>query len=135
MLYRLSASADALGKLEPLPFLDAGNLQQREKDLENLLASHLLDVLFEDAPLLAMFQERQLQAEADLYAVNRNGDLVIFELKRGAPERMQSCRRSATRSAPAAGSFRNCSAAMMRISRRRGWRGLTSVKPIEMRSS
>jgi hypothetical protein len=83
MLYRLSPSAGELGKLEPLPFLDAGDLQQREKDLENLLASHLLDVLFEDAPLLALFQERQFQDEADLYAANRNGDLVIFELKRG----------------------------------------------------
>ena len=84
VLYRLSATTGALGTLEPLPFLDAADLQQREKDLENLMAAHLLDVLFEDAPLLAIFQERQLQAEADLYAVDRNGDLVIFELKRGA---------------------------------------------------
>ncbi len=28
-------------------------------------------------------QERQLQSEADVYAINREGDLVIFELKRG----------------------------------------------------
>jgi hypothetical protein len=68
MLYRLSPGAAPLGKLEPLPFLDAGDLQQREKDLENLLASHLLDALFEDAPLLAIFQKRQFQAAADLYA-------------------------------------------------------------------
>src|SRR5438093_7370101 len=83
MLYRLSPSVEGLGTLEPLPFLDASSLQRTEKDLENLLATHLLDVLFEGAPLLPLFQERQLQSEADIYALNRNGDLVIFELKRG----------------------------------------------------
>ncbi len=83
MLYLLSPSNEGLGTLEPLPFLDASNLQGTEKDLENLLATHLLDVLFEGAPLLPIFQERQLQSEADLYAINREGDLVIFELKRG----------------------------------------------------
>ena len=83
MLYRLSPSNEGLGTLEPLPVLDASDLQRTEKDLENLLATHLLDVLFEGAPLLPIFQERQLQSEADVYAVNREGDLVIFELKRG----------------------------------------------------
>lgn len=83
MLYRLSPSVEGLGTLEPLPFLDASALQRTEKDLENLLATHLLDVLFEGAPLLPVFQERQLQSEADIYALNRDGDLVIFELKRG----------------------------------------------------
>ena len=42
-----------------------------------------MDVLFEDAALITIFQERQHQAEADLYALNKAGDLVIFELKRG----------------------------------------------------
>lgn len=83
MLYRLTPSSEGLGSLEPLPFLDASALQRTEKDLENLLATHLLDVLFEGAPLLPIFQERQLQSEADLYALNRDGDLVVFELKRG----------------------------------------------------
>lgn len=83
MLYLLSPSNEGLGTLEPLPFLDASDLQRTEKDLENLLATHLLDVLFEGAPLLPIFQERQLQSEADVYAINREGDLVIFELKRG----------------------------------------------------
>jgi hypothetical protein len=83
MLYRLSSRNEGLGSLEPLPFRDAAGLQKTEKDLENLLAAHLLDVLFEDAPLLPIFQERQLQSEADIYAVNREGDLVVFELKRG----------------------------------------------------
>ncbi len=83
MLYRLSPAPQGLGTLEPLSFLDASALQRTEKDLENLIATHLFDVLFEGAPLLPIFQERQLQPEADVYAIDRNGDLVIFELKRG----------------------------------------------------
>lgn len=83
MLYKLEHDGDKLGGLEPLPFLDAADLQKREKHVENLLAEHLLDVLFEDAALLPIFQERQLQAEGDLYALNNNGDMIIFELKRG----------------------------------------------------
>jgi hypothetical protein len=69
--------------LESIPFMDFAELGKIEKDLETLLAVNLLDVLFEDAPLMAIFQERPLQAEADLYALDRAGDLVIFELKRG----------------------------------------------------
>ena len=83
MLYKLTANDGGLGTLEPLPFLEVTDLQRREKDLENLLASHLLDVLFEDAALQPIFQERSRQAEADVYALNKSGDLVIFELKRG----------------------------------------------------
>jgi hypothetical protein len=83
MLYKLERDGDGLGTLDPLPFLDAADLQRREKHVENLLAEHLLDVLFEDAALLPIFQERSLQAEADLYALTRNGDMIIFELKRG----------------------------------------------------
>jgi hypothetical protein len=83
MLYKLAAKGEGLGALEPLPFLEVADLQKREKDLENLLASHLLDVLFEDAALQPIFQERSLKAEADVYALNKSGDLVLFELKRG----------------------------------------------------
>ena len=83
MLYKLSDTGQGLGTLEPLSFLEVADLQRTEKDLENLLADHLLDVLFEDVALMPIFQERQLQAEADVYALNKAGDLVIFELKRG----------------------------------------------------
>lgn len=83
MLYKLERHGDKLGTLEPLPFLDAADLQKQEKHVENLLAEHLLGVLFEDAALLPIFQERALQSEADLYALNRYGDLIVFELKRG----------------------------------------------------
>ena len=83
MLYKLNIADDRSKDLEPLPFLDFADLGKIEKDLEVLLANHLLDVLFEDAALMPIFRERQMQPEADLYALNRDGDLVIFELKRG----------------------------------------------------
>jgi hypothetical protein len=83
MLYRLTNSHDGSKDLEPLEFLDFAALGKVEKDLEVLLATHLLDVLFEDAALMPIFQERAMQAEADLYAINRTGELIIFELKRG----------------------------------------------------
>jgi hypothetical protein len=83
MLYKLKIVDGGANELEPLPFLDFADLGKIEKDLEVLLATHLLDVLFEDAALMPIFQERVMQAEADLYALNRAGNLVIFELKRG----------------------------------------------------
>jgi hypothetical protein len=69
--------------LEPIEFMDFAELGRIEKDLEILIANNLIDILFEDARLMPIFQERPLQAEADLYALDRAGDLVIFELKRG----------------------------------------------------
>jgi hypothetical protein len=46
------------GLLSRLPFLEVADLQKREKDLENLLAHHLPDVLFEDAALQPIFQDQ-----------------------------------------------------------------------------
>ena len=83
MLYKLKGSDHNITDLEPLSFLDFADLGKYEKDLEMLLADHLLDVLFEDAVLMTIFQERPMQAEADIYALNGSGDLIIFELKRG----------------------------------------------------
>ena len=79
MLYKLGHSTPGIfDSLKPLPFQNLG----LEKHLEDLLANNLLEVLFEDE-LMPIFQERSWQAEADIYALNRKGDLIIFELKRG----------------------------------------------------
>ncbi|HEX2950931.1 MAG TPA: hypothetical protein VHV83_15415 [Armatimonadota bacterium] len=83
MLYKLTIAEIGSKDLEPVPFLDFANIGKLEKDLEELLADHLLGVLFEDAALMPISQERPMQAEADIYALNREGDLIIFELKRG----------------------------------------------------
>ncbi|MEP1385255.1 MAG: hypothetical protein ABJK64_15845 [Paraglaciecola sp.] len=84
MLYKIEEQAEVFEKLEPVEFKDFSSFGKLEKDLENLIANSILDVLFEDARLMPVFQERQWQAEADIYALNENGELVIFELKRAS---------------------------------------------------
>jgi hypothetical protein len=78
MLFELT---DNLSGLKPLAFADFTHYQKSEKHLEELLSSHLFDVLFEGTPLLPFHQERSYQPEGDIYAVNVCGDLVILELK------------------------------------------------------
>ena len=79
MLYKLNAASGIPDKLTPLAF---GNLNL-EKHLENLMAAQMAGVLFEDNEMMPIFQERSQQPEADIYALNEKGDLIIFELKRG----------------------------------------------------
>jgi hypothetical protein len=78
MLYKLSKSAQTFDAIDPLPFSGL----PLEKALEDLLAQNLWDVLFEGSQLMPISQERSWQPEADIYALNEHGDLVIFELKR-----------------------------------------------------
>ena len=78
MLYKLNEE----NEIEKMEFMNFSDQDKLEKDLENLLAKNLTDTLFETKPLLTIFQERSLQAEADIYALDENGDLVVFELKR-----------------------------------------------------
>lgn len=82
MLYKIEHDGGRR-KISAQPFMNYEGLRQLEKDLEHLLAENLLNVLFEDASLMPIFQERNFQPEADIYALNKNGDLILFELKRG----------------------------------------------------
>ena len=82
MLYKLGSSNGKFDKLEPVAFKDFASFENLEKDLEELIAKSILDILFEDSSLMPIFQERQYQAEADIYALNEKGELIIFELKR-----------------------------------------------------
>lgn len=80
MLYKLRQADGVSASMTPLPFGD----MQREKHLEDLLAKHLPGLLFEDNELMPISQERARQEEADIYALNEKGDLIVFELKRGS---------------------------------------------------
>jgi hypothetical protein len=80
MLFRLT---EDFGSLSPVAFLDFGSNDKLEKDLEDLIAHHLFGTLYEGMPLLPFHQERPRQSEADIYALDEHGDVVIFELKRG----------------------------------------------------
>lgn len=84
MLFELKEESGKVSSIEPVPFKDFSAYGKLEKDLENLIADNLLGVLFEEAKLLTLSQERARQAEADIYALNEAGDLVIFELKRAS---------------------------------------------------
>lgn len=77
MLYKLKGN-----ELEAMKFDDFETLGEKEKNLENLLAKNLMNVIYEDEQLMPVFQERNWKEEADLWALNRQGDLVLFELKR-----------------------------------------------------
>lgn len=83
MLYKLGTSNGKFEKLCPVAFKDFVDLGSLEKDMEKLIASSILEVLFEDSGLMPIFQERRYQPEADIYALNEKGELIIFELKRG----------------------------------------------------
>lgn len=70
-------------ELKAMPYYDYADLKGKEKDLENLLANNLSDLYIEDGQLMPIFQERQWQEEPDLLALDKDGNLIIFELKRG----------------------------------------------------
>lgn len=72
------------GVIKPVPYCDYSELQGREKDLENLLAANLEDLYAESGlSFMPIFQERAMQPEPDICALDAQGNLVIFELKRG----------------------------------------------------
>ena len=83
MLYKLGSSENRkFNNLEPVEFKNFSNFGKLEKDLEELIADNILDTLFEESGYMPISQERARQPEADIYALNKKGELIIFELKR-----------------------------------------------------
>ncbi|GHT13653.1 hypothetical protein FACS1894170_09870 [Planctomycetales bacterium] len=74
MLYQLNQNKQDYSKVKRISLNDIG---WKERDLENLLVK-----LLADDKLMPIFTERSLQEEPDILALDRRGDLYIFELKR-----------------------------------------------------
>ena len=87
MLYKLGSTNGTFDRLEPVAFKDFSDFENKEKDLENLIAENILEVLYEQPGLMPIFQEREGEPVGDIYALNEQGELVIFELKRNTATR------------------------------------------------
>jgi hypothetical protein len=81
MLYKFAIEKGLPQALDAIPFYDFSVFQKKEEDLEKLLTDNLFNILFEEVPLMPIFRERGGQPVADIYALNKKGDLIIFELK------------------------------------------------------
>lgn len=79
MLYRLNLNNKS--EITPVSNTTFADIGWMEKDLEELLSKNLTTFL-PDNQLFVIFQERKYQEEADIYALDKEGKLFIFELKR-----------------------------------------------------
>jgi hypothetical protein len=78
MLYEFS---NDLKTISPVKFSNSKMIGFNEKSLEDLMAKNLHLLFGEGNLFMPIFQQRQWQAEPDFVAVNKSGDLIIFELK------------------------------------------------------
>ena len=80
MLYKLNLheNKNEYSKVKRVNLADIGWV---EKDLEKLLSNNIQDFISSN-DLMTIFNERSLQEEPDIVALDRNGELYIFELKR-----------------------------------------------------
>lgn len=84
MLYKMNFTDnnEVVHQLELTRYSSISDLGLSEKDLENIISENLFEVLFSESPLMPVFQEQRGQKLGDIYALDENGDLTIFELKR-----------------------------------------------------
>ena len=79
MLYKLNT--DEIESSVRMEIKTPSEFGLQEIDIENFLKSRLGEIISEDQ-LMLIGQERQYQEEADLLALDKDGTLYIFELKR-----------------------------------------------------
>ncbi len=79
MLFYLAK--DDKTSLKPVPGTTLARHGWTEKQLEDLVAQHI-DNVVRESQLLVIHQERQYQEEPDIMALDREGKLHLFELKR-----------------------------------------------------
>lgn len=78
MLYKLDVKSKNYTKVKRVTLESIG---WKELDLQILLSNHIQDIISSNE-LMTIFNERPRQEEPDILALDRNGDLYIFELKR-----------------------------------------------------
>ena len=78
MLYQLDLEKQDYTKVRRVSLQEIG---WKEADLERLVSKHIQDFIHSN-DLMTIFTERQGQEEPDILALDRSGDLYIFELKR-----------------------------------------------------
>lgn len=76
MLYKLDTNSD-YKKVKRVTLNDAG---WKEKDLEKLISNHITDLISTNE-LMTIFNERPMQEEPDILAIDSKGEMYIFELK------------------------------------------------------
>lgn len=79
MLYELNL--DTPSESTRVPIKIPTKINVLEKHIEDFMAANLVELLPEEK-LMLLAQERKRQEEADILALDRNGTLFIFELKR-----------------------------------------------------
>lgn len=80
MLYKLNKALNR-EKYEKVKRVTLAEIGWKEKDLENLISNNIQDFISSN-DLMPIFTERVRQEEPDILALDRNGDLYIFKLKR-----------------------------------------------------
>lgn len=78
MLYQLDRGKQDYKKVRRVNLRDIG---WTEGDLERLVSKHIQDFIYA-RDLMTIFTERKGKEEPDILALDKNGDLYIFELKR-----------------------------------------------------
>ena len=80
MLYKLNKD-DNREEYTKVKRVALAEIKWKEKDLERLISNNIQDFISTN-DLMTVFTERSRQEEPDILAVDKEGDLYIFELKR-----------------------------------------------------
>lgn len=87
MLFALSKEPETQRNvLEKIYLSTLEEAKWHEEDIENILVERI-DLLVNQDQLMVIFKERRRQEEADILALDKNGVLYIFELKRWESDR------------------------------------------------